>query len=96
MNKLCTSKKLLYTILFTTIVLTALTVYGVFFTEKDMSVMSVLAGLAWGVTATDAAVYSSKAKAENKIKLVETMVKNLGDAYGIEAVVELARIALEE
>lgn len=96
MSKLCTSKKLLYTILLTTIALTVLTVYGVFFTDKDMNVMSILAGLSWGVTATDVAVYSSKAKAENKIKLVEAMVKNLGETYGVDAVVELARIALEE
>lgn len=90
--KLCTSKKLLYTILVTTIVLTVLTVIGVFCTNKDMTVMGIVTSLSWGVTAADAAVYSAKAKAENKIKLFGTLIKEL-DAT---TAVEVARIVLTD
>ena len=47
-------------------------------------------------TAAVTAVYSWKAKAENKIKLTNIMVKELADKYGIEAVVSLLGISLSD
>lgn len=93
---MCFSKKLLFATLSLSFILALLVALGVFFTDKDMTPLTVVAGLSWGVTATDVAVYSWKAKAENKIKLTLGMVKDLAADYGIDAVVQLANITLTD
>lgn len=94
--KLCCSKKVLMTCWATTILLTLICVLAFFLTDKDVTPLATVAGFAWGVTAADTAVYSWKAKAENKIKLTNTMVKELADKYGIDAVVSLLGITLSD
>ena len=95
-KKLCCSKKVLATCWATTILLTVICVLAFFLTTKDVTPLATVAGFAWGVTAADTAVYSWKAKAENKIKLTNTMVKELADKYGIDAVVSLLGITLSD
>lgn len=95
-KRLCCSKKVLATCWATTILLTVLCVLAFFLTDKDVTPLATVAGFAWGVTAADTAVYSWKAKAENKIKLTNTMVKELADKYGIDAVVSLLGITLSD
>lgn len=95
-KKLCCSKKVLVTTWTTTILLTVICVLAFFLTDKDVTPLATVAGFAWGVTAADTAVYSWKAKAENKIKLTNTMVKELADKYGIDAVVSLLGITLSD
>ena len=91
-----TSKKALWLSWTVTILLTIVTIFGSFLSDHDMTAVATITGLAWGVTGTCTAVYSSKAKAENRIKLTEGMIKNLADKYGIEAVVSLAEITLRD
>lgn len=95
-RKLCCSKKVLVTSWATTILLTLTCLLAFFLTEKDTTPLATIAGLSWGVTAAVTAVYSWKAKAENKIKLTNIMVKELADKYGIEAVVSLLGISLSD
>lgn len=95
-QKLCCSKKVLVTSWTTTILLTLTCVLAFFLTYKDTTPLATVAGLSWGVTAAVTAVYSWKAKAENKIKLTNIMVKELADKYGIEAVVSLLGITLSD
>lgn len=95
-QKLCCSKKTLVTSWATTILLTVTCLLAFFLTEKDTTPLATVAGLSWGVTAAVTAVYSWKAKAENKIKLTNIMVKELADKYGIEAVVSLLGISLSD
>ena len=95
-GKLCCSKKTLAVSWTTTILLTLTCLLAFFLTMKDTTPLATLAGLSWGVTATVTAVYSWKAKAENKIKLTNIMVKELADKYGIEAVVSLLGISLSD
>ena len=95
-EKLCCSKKVLVTSWATTILLTLTCLLAFFMTPKDTTPLATVAGLSWGVTAAVTAVYSWKAKAENKIKLTNIMVKELADKYGIEAVVSLLGISLSD
>ena len=95
-EKLCCSKKVLVTSWAGTSALTLTCVLAFFLTEKDITPLATIAGLSWGVTAAVTAVYSWKAKAENKIKLTNIMVKELADKYGIEAVVSLLGISLSD
>ena len=95
-ERLCCSKKVLLTSWATTILLTLTCLLAFFLTEKDTTPLATVAGLSWGVTAAVTAVYSWKAKAENKIKLTNIMVKELADKYGIEAVVSLLGITLSD
>lgn len=95
-RKLCCSKKVLVTSWATTLLLTVISLLAFFLTDKDITPLGTLTGLSWGVTAAVTAVYSWKAKAENKIKLTNTMVKELADKYGIEAVVSLLGISLSD
>ena len=95
-EKLCCSKKVLVTSWATTILLTLTCLLAFFLTQKDTTPLATIAGLSWGVTAAVTAVYSWKAKAENKIKLTNIMVKELADKYGIEAVVSLLGISLSD
>lgn len=95
-TKLCCSKKVLATSWATTILLTVISLLAFFLTDKDITPLGAITGGSWGVTAAVTAVYSWKAKAENKIKLTNTMVKELADKYGIEAVVSLLGITLSD
>lgn len=95
-ERLCCSKKVLVTSWITTILLTLTCLLAFFLTAKDTTPLATVAGLSWGVTAAVTAVYSWKAKAENKIKLTNVMVKELADKYGIEAVVSLLGISLSD
>ena len=95
-QKMCCSKKVLVTSWGTTILLTLTCLLAFFLTAKDTTPLATIAGLSWGVTAAVTAVYSWKAKAENKIKLTNIMVRELADKYGIEAVVSLLGISLSD
>lgn len=93
-KRMCCSKKIVVISYAVTIVLTLLCVYGCLLTDRDMTPLVTLAGLAWAETTAANAFYFWKAKAENRIKLINSMVQSLGDKYGIDAVVRLAEIIL--
>ena len=70
--------------------------YGVFFTEKDMTPLVTVLCFDGGVTGAATGFYYWKARAENKIKLTKVMVDEWAEKYGIDAVVSLAGIILSE
>lgn len=96
MRKLCCSKKLVVMSWATTLILTILTVVGVFFTEKDVTPLLTIASLSWAETAASTGFYYWKARTENKIKLTKAMLDDWADKYGVEAVISLAGIIVNE
>lgn len=89
------SKKLLRTNWVATLTLTGLvaafSVIGI-----DCTELSAIAALSWAELAAATAFYYWKAKNENRIKLIKSMVKEWADEYGIESVAALAEIVLKE
>lgn len=95
-KKLSCSKKVVIISFLIMVSLMAATIYGVFWTDKDMTVLATLAGSAVVETAAVTTGYLWKAKAENKIKLVNQLIKDNADKYGIESVIQLAGIVLSD
>ena len=95
---LCCSKKIVLTSYAMTVLLTLITILGVFLapSEINLTPLEVVTGLAWAETATSNAFYFWKAKNENRIKLTEKMVADLADKYGIDAVVSLAGLVIKD
>lgn len=93
---LCCSKKILVISYTMTAALTLCAVLSAFLSDKDITPIVTLAGLAWAETTAANAFYFWKAKSENRIKLTEKMVGDLADKYGIDAVVNLAGITLSD
>ena len=95
---LCCSKKIVLASYAVTLLLTLITVLGVFLApaEINLTPLEVITGLAWAETATSNAFYFWKAKNENRIKLTERMVADLADKYGIDAVVNLASLVIKD
>lgn len=89
-NRTC-SKIIVYTAWAVLIVLLSAFLYGLFFTEKDMSVMSIVLGADSVVTGAATGFYFWKAKAEKKLELFERMAAKWEEKYGIEAVTTLAQ-----
>lgn len=93
---LCCSKKIVLASYTITVLLTLATALGVFLSDRDMSPMATLAGLAWVETGVCNGFYFWKARAENRVKLSNAMVKELADKYGIEAVIGLVGITIKD
>lgn len=95
-EKLCCSKKILVASYTITILMTLTALLGAFLTDRDMTPVATIAGLAWAETGACTGFYYWKAKNENRIKLTLGMVKELADKYGIDAVAQLAGITLKD
>ena len=85
------SKTIVYVAWAVLVVLLAAFLYGLFFTDKDMLVMSVVLGSDSVVTGAATGFYFWKAKAEKKLELFERMAAKWEEKYGIEAVTTLAQ-----
>lgn len=70
--------------------------YGLFFTERDMSVLAIVLGADSAVTGTATGFYFWKAKAEKKLELFERLAAKWEKKYGIEAVTTLAQVIFTE
>ncbi len=95
-KKLCCSKKVLYTSWGVFIALLCALLFGLFFTEKDMTPLVTVLCFDGGVTGTATAFYFWKARTENRLKLTKAMVEDWAEKYGIESVVNLAGIIFNE
>ena len=95
-RKLCCSKKIVLSSYVITILLTLCTLAGSFLTDRDMSSVATITGLAWAETTASNAFYFWKAKNENRIKLTNQMVDALAEKYGIDAVVSFVGIVLKD
>ena len=89
---LCCSKKLVWTSWGVFVALLCALLFGLFFTEKDMTPLVTVLCFDGGVTGTATAFYFWKARTEIKLKLTKAMVEDWADKYGIESVVSLAGI----
>ena len=70
--------------------------YGLFFTERDMSTLAIVLGADSAVTGTATGFYFWKAKAEKKLELFERLAAKWEKKYGIEAVTTLAQVIFTE
>lgn len=77
------------------IVLTAVVIVGSFF-SLPVSDITTIASLAWGEVAVANGFYYWKARSENRSKYAMQLVRDLADTYGIDAVVGLTGIVLQE
>lgn len=78
------------------IALVLITLIGVFFTNKDMSVLGTLTGLSFGETATFTAAYAFKEKSANRMKMAFGFIEKLGDKYGIEAITPILQSVIQD
>jgi len=78
------------------IFLVLITLAGVFFTDKDMSVLGTLTGLSFGETATFTAAYAFKEKSANRMKMAFGFIEKLGDKYGIEAITPILQSVIQD
>ena len=91
-----TSKKMLWLSWVVFLALLAAFLYGIFFTEKDMTAMTILFGSDSVVNGAVSGFYFWKAKAEKKLELFERMAARWEAKYGIEAVTALAQTIFAE
>ena len=90
--RLCTSKRVLWLSWGLTIILTAVVIYGTFFTERDVTAVQIICGLSWAESGTASGFYYWKAKNEKRLELFERMAEKWVDEHGFEAVSSLASI----
>lgn len=85
-----TSKLILLLSYVCAIILSIAMVIGTF-AQIDTSSLVILASAAWGEVAVHTAVYSLKAKAENRLKILLSMIKELSqnDKFEPEIIVQL-------
>ena len=69
---------------------------GVFFTERDMTPLTIVLGADSAVTGAATGFYFWKAKAEKKLELFERLAAKWEKKYGIEAVTTLAQVIFTE
>lgn len=90
-----TSKMILLVSWVSSIILTIIVIIGAFMCV-DMSNVAMIAGLAWGELTAAHGFYYWKARHENRSKHAMKLVKQLANEYGIDAVVNLAQVVLQE
>ena len=95
-SRICCSKKILIASYTITVLLTVATFACSLLTDTDISAIATITGLSWADTTAGTAFYYAKAKAENKIKLTRGMIEDLADKYGIDAVIQIANVTLNE
>ena len=93
---LCCSKKIVWTSWVIFVALLCALLYGLFFTEKDMSPLVTVLCFDGGVTGTATAFYFWKARTENRLKLTKSMVEDWAGRYGMDSVVNLAGIIFND
>ena len=94
--ELCCSKKIVWTSWGVFVALLCALLYGLFFTEKDMTPLVTVLCFDGGVTGTATAFYFWKARTENRLKLTKSMVEDWAEKYGMDSVVNLAGIIFGE
>lgn len=85
-----TSKLILFISFACAIILSITTIVATFI-GADSSNLATIAGIAWGEVAVHTAVYSLKAKTENRLKILLAMIKELSenDKFEPEIIVQL-------
>lgn len=68
------------------IAVTIVIICGIFFTDKDMSVLGTICGLTYGEISVYSTVYAYKEKSANKLKISLGFIEKLADKYGIESI----------
>lgn len=91
-----TTKIIVFVDLSIALILNAIVVYGVFWGAVDMTPLTILAGLWDGQLGLVIGFYLWKSKNENRSKHAMSLVRELADKHGIEAVTQLAEIILKD
>lgn len=89
-RRIQTSKLILFLSYFCAIAVTAAVIYGSYH-ELDVSSLTIIAPVIWAEVAVHTAVYSHKAKAENRLKILLSMIKELSqnDKFEPDVIVQL-------
>lgn len=88
MNKVTTSKKILWVSYAVVIILTIIVCICTFI-SVDCSNLVIVCGASWTELGAHTIFYSKKAQKENSIKIAYGMIDKLANKYGIENVVSL-------
>ena len=94
--RLCCSKKVVLSAWGVFVLLLAALIFGIFFTERDMTPLTVVLGADSAVTGTATGFYFWKAKAEKKLELFERMAAKWEEKYGIDVITSLAQVVFTE
>ena len=78
------------------IIVTIITIIGIFYTDKDMSVLGTICGLTYGEVSVYSAVYAYKEKSANKLKISLGFIERLADKYGIESIAPILQSILQD
>jgi len=78
------------------IIVTITTIIGIFYTDKDMSVLGTICGLTYGEVSVYSAVYAYKEKSANKLKISLGFIEKLADKYGIESIAPILQSILQD
>lgn len=78
------------------LVLSAVVVLAVLFTDKDISPIVQVAACSWAETAVYDAVYAHKSKCENRAKYAQKFIKDLAETYGLDSVATILGTVLQD
>lgn len=77
-------------------ILSIIAIIGVFFTNKDMSILATICGFSWVETGIYDAVYNWKSKCENRSKYAQCWVEKMADKYGIENITSIIQSIIQD
>jgi hypothetical protein len=95
-NKLSCMKKWGILSWSSSLILTFITIIGVFCITQDMTVMGIICGLSWGETAVFDGCYAYKERAANKQKIAVQLIKDLADKYGIDSINNIVQAVIQD
>lgn len=96
MRKIETSKKILFASWATTLLFTAIAIYGVFKGLEHVAELTTIAGFAWAELTAAHGFYYWKAKNENRAKGTQKLVRDLAAKYGIDSAAKFAEIIYKD
>ena len=96
MKKLSTNKVGLILSWLSSWLLSVIAIIGIFFTERDMTLMVTICGFSWAETGVYDAFYNWKSKCENRSKYAQHWVEKMADKYGIESIVSIIQSIVQD
>lgn len=96
MKKKETSKKILYTSWFSTMLFTGIAIYGVFKGLEHVAELTTITGFAWAELTAAHSFYYWKAKNENRAKGTQKLIRDLSKKHGIDAAATFAEIIYKD
>lgn len=96
MKKIQTSKLYLTLITAAAIGISAIYLWLVCFTERELSDFTTVVCSIWAAWAAYGGFYQWKAKCENRAKYAQQFIGEMADKYGIDAIVPIVQSIIED